>query len=166
MKLAVYSESATDEAVIRLFVDAIRGTPSTPVDPPRLAARGWPSVREILPTVIGRAHWQGADALAVVVDSDGSEVHTVAHDTARVEGCRVCDLQLRIEATRSGLAARPAGPRLLTAVGLPVPAIEAWLLAGEHRLASEAAWAQARQANTHHQIGFGSLARGVRGWEG
>jgi hypothetical protein len=51
MKVAVLSESPADEAAIRIMVDRLLGQETHPVALPPLRSRGWPSVREILPSV-------------------------------------------------------------------------------------------------------------------
>jgi hypothetical protein len=143
MKVAIFSESPADEAAIRVLVDAILGTPSEPAQLPSLRTRGWPSVLNTLPVVLKALHYgSDAEALVVVVDSDDSEVHTPAHATgaAARRDCRFCQLADRIETEQARLRTVPGRRLLKTAVGLAVPAIEAWLVAGTDPHVTEMAW--------------------------
>jgi hypothetical protein len=149
MKLAVFSESPADEAAIRILTDGLLGRPTEPADLPSLRTRGWPSVRNVLPTVIKHLHYGFyADALVVVVDSDLSPVHLPEHDLARVapEQCRLCQLRKVVNETLPIL--RPVKNRapLRVGLGLAVPSLEAWLRCGHDPHVTEAAWIVALQS--------------------
>src|SRR3954466_14894622 len=94
-KLAILSESPADEAAIAILAEAVLGQRFVRVQP-SLRARGWPSVAQVLPSIIRHLHFNtDADGLIVVVDSDDSVVHTAAHDAPEYYHplCRLCQLR-------------------------------------------------------------------------
>lgn len=142
MKLAVLSESPADEAALRVLVGYVLGEPLQVVTP-SLRARGWPSVEQVLPPILRHLHFNtDAQGLVVVVDSDDSPVHTAEHEAPGYHHplCRICRLRAVFRRTLKNLppAHGRAGP--LRAVGLAVPAIEAWLLCGRDEAVTEEAW--------------------------
>lgn len=142
MKVAILSESEADEAAYRILANAVLGVETRPVDL-RPRSRGWSSVVSILPAVIKQLHYRtDAEGLVVVGDSNHSPIHTPDHkpEVAAKEGCRLC--WLRRTADEALASCRPVAgrPPLRLAVGLAIPAIEAWLLCGRNSGASEAAW--------------------------
>lgn len=153
MKLAILSESPADEAALRVLVEFVLARPFATL-PLSLRARGWPSVEQVLPPIVRHLHFQtDADGLVVVVDSDDSVVHTPAHDAPGYHHpfCRICRLRHAFRRTVKNLPPRrPTGPgaatagpgagRVLRAIGLAVPAIEAWYLCGRDTSITEAAW--------------------------
>lgn len=149
MKVAVLSESSADEAAIRIIVNGILGeeTPDIPSLP--LRSRGWPSVIRVLPTVIKFLQYRSdAEALVVIVDSDDSPIHQSTHDQPGGEElrCRLCQLRRVSNEERSRLSAVPGRAELKLAIGLAVPAIEAWYLCGIDPQVSEATWARKLQS--------------------
>jgi hypothetical protein len=159
MKVAILSESAADEAAYRIWVDTLLGRPSEPVIPPPLRSRGWPAVKQVLPAVILHlCYHTDAEGLVVIVDSNHAPPHEAAHDetAAAAEGCRFC--QLRRIATQTLAKARIGGKQasLQVAIGLAVPAIEAWLLCDQTPSPSEATWRnglkQGRDPYTKQQL--------------
>lgn len=148
MKLAILSESPADEAALRLLVEHVLGEPLQLVAP-ALRARGWPSVEQVLPPILRHLHFHtDAHGLVVVVDSDDSPVHTEAHEAPGYHHpfCRVCRLRSVFRRTLKNLppARGRAGP--LRAVGVAVPAIEAWLLCGRDDAVTEAAWVAGQES--------------------
>ena len=154
MKLAILSESPADEAALCVLVEYVLGGPFTLVAP-NLRARGWPSVEQVLPGVLRHLYFNtDADGLVVVVDSDDSPVHTAEHEAPGYHHplCRICRLRAVFRRTIKNLPLREprpalAGgeqvmvqPRVLRAVGVAVPAIEAWLLCGRDASVTEEAW--------------------------
>lgn len=154
MKLAILSESPGDEAALHVLVGYVLGGPFTLVAP-TLRARGWPSVEQVLPPILRHLHFNTeADGLVVVVDSDDSPVHTAAHEVPGYHHphCRICRLRAVFRRTLKNLPSRqpqPASaardqskvqPRVLRAVGVAVPAIEAWLLCGRESSVTENSW--------------------------
>lgn len=144
MKIALLSESPADEAALRVLVEYVLGEPFIQVAP-ALRARGWPSVEQVLPPILRHLHFNtDADGLVVVVDSDDSVVHTAEHEAPGYfhPGCRICRLRGVFRRTIKNLPRAHGRDRVLRAVGLCVPAIEAWLLCGRDTSVTEAAWVQ------------------------
>jgi hypothetical protein len=142
MKLAILSESPADEAALRVLAGYVLGAPFTTV-PATLRARGWPSVEQVLPAILRHLHFNtAADGLVVVVDSDDSPVHTTEHEAPGYYHplCRICRLRAVFRRTVKNLPPAHGRTGVLRAVGLAVPAIEAWYLCGRDTSISEAAW--------------------------
>lgn len=142
MKLAILSESPADEAALRVLVGYVLGEPLHLVTP-SLRARGWPSVEQVLPPILRHLHFNtDARGLAVVVDSDDSPVHTEAHEAPGYHHplCRLCRLRAVFRRTMRNLPPARGRATPLRAIGLAVPAIEAWLLCGRDPQVTEAAW--------------------------
>lgn len=161
MKLAILSESPADEAALRVLAGYALGAPIELVVP-TLRARGWPSVEQVLPSVLRHLHFNTvAEGLVVVVDSDDSPVHTPEHEAQGYHHplCRVCRLRAvfrrtlknlprprpRFPQADSPVTAAPGRERVLRAVGLAVPAIEAWYLCGRDTAVTEAAWVRGQE---------------------
>jgi hypothetical protein len=148
MKVALLSESPADEAALRVLVGFVLGVPFDPVAP-SLRARGWPSVEQVLPAILRHLHFNtAADGLVVVVDSDDSPVHTAAHDAPGYFHplCRICRLRAVFRRTVRNLPPAHGRDRVLRAVGVAVPALEAWLLCGRDTSITEAAWVAGQAA--------------------
>jgi hypothetical protein len=144
MKVAILSESSADEAAIRIWVDAILGFKTTTVilDKRIRLHRGWPGVREDLSFVVRHLHYHtDADVLVVVVDSDSSLPHDQSHLSA-MANCRLCELRGKIRQIQSILKAVPGLRSMRVAIGLAVPAIEAWLQCDRDTHISETTWKQ------------------------
>src|SRR5712691_1897490 len=143
MKIAVVSEFTADEAAVKILVDAALGLETVLVASRRPRPRGWPSVLTLLPTIIKDLHYNSdADGLVVVADSDESPSHDNSHDLSGAENqaCRLC--QLRNTAAREIQRLTPVPDReiIKVAIGLAVPAIEAWYLCGMDTHVNEATW--------------------------
>jgi hypothetical protein len=155
MNIALLSESPVDEAALRVLVEYVLGQKFNQITP-SLRARGWPSVELVLPAILRHLHFNTrADGLVVVVDSDDTPVHTAEHEAPGYYHpyCRICRLRAVFRRSLKNLPSpRPRfGPpdpsypalgreRVLRAVGLCVPALEAWLLCGRDTSITEAAW--------------------------
>lgn len=142
MKLALLSESPADEAALRVLVTGLLGEPLQLVTP-SLRARGWPSVEQVLPSILRHLHFNtDARGLVVVVDSDDSPVHTPEHEAPGYHHplCRICRLRSVFRRTLKNLPAARGRTGPLRAIGLAVPAIEAWLLCGREAAVTEQAW--------------------------
>ena len=149
MKLAILSESPADEAALHILVGYVLGGPFTTVQS-ALRARGWPSVEQVLPPIIRHLHFNtDADGLVVVVDSDDSPVHTPDHEAPGYYHpyCRVCRLRAVFRRTSKNLPPAHGRARVLRAVGICVPALEAWLLCGRDTSVTEQAWLEGQRAN-------------------
>lgn len=145
MKIAVVSESPSDEAAIKVLIDAITGSESE-LASLRTRPGGWSAIFEVLPNIIKALHYGSPDveALVVVMDSDDSPPHQQSHDRPESEDseCRLCRARTTI---RAGLAkTQPLLNRsdLKTAIGLAVPAIEAWYRCGVDPRVGEVAWSR------------------------
>jgi len=147
MNVAILSESAADEAAVRLLVEAVLGQPVELV-PPRYRARGWGAIPDTIAATVPAVYYShsgSAEGLVVVLDSNSSPVHTGAVaalcDDVR---CRLCMARRAVARAVGKLRAVVHRGPLRTAVGLAVPAIEAWYLCGNDPNVSENAWVQAR----------------------
>lgn len=108
MKLAILGESSADEAALHAVVEGLLDGHVELSDLPPLRSRGWPSVRDVLPSVMKHLHYHSdADALVVVVDSNSSPPHASAHGATPEEQCRFCQLEAVTEGTKRQL--RPVG---------------------------------------------------------
>jgi hypothetical protein len=142
MKIGFYCESPADQAAMAVFTEAILGQPPEPINMD-LEAR---SVSELLDSLDGVFrgvyYLSDADGLVIVVDSDDTELHDLAHDTPGtvVENCRLCQVRRIIRRARSQLKPRPGRRELKVAIGLAVPAIEAWYLVGVNHEVGESGW--------------------------
>lgn len=144
MKLAILSESPADEAAVAVLAEAVLGRGITRVQP-SLRARGWPSVAQVLPSIVRHLHFNtDAEGLIVVVDSDDSVVHTAAHEAPGYYHplCRLCQLRAIFRQTTKKLPPARGRERVLRCVGVAVPAVEAWYLCGRDETVSESAWTQ------------------------
>jgi hypothetical protein len=144
MNVALLSESPADEAALReLVTGVLRVRPRFIA--PGFRARGWPNVAQLLPAVIRHLHFNtDADALVVTVDADDSVVHGAAHERPgyfHPHG-RMCQLRAVHRQTTKKLPPARGRERLLRAVGVAVPAIEAWYLCGRDPAVTEAAWVE------------------------
>ena len=142
MKLALLSESPADEAALRVLVEAVLGSSFTLVQS-SLRARGWPSVEQVLPPILRYLHFNtDADGLVVVVDSDDSPVHTVEHEAPSYYHpfCRICRLRAVFRRVLKNLPPAHGRDRVLRAVGVAIPAVEAWYLCGRDTSVTEEAW--------------------------
>ena len=150
MKIALLSESPADESAVRILAQSILGQAiDRPAPAFPLRARGWPSVLNVLPAVIKHFHFRtDAEALIVVADSNHSTPHRGAADEACGEAkCRLCKLRQAAEQTLQHLRDVPGRDKLRVAVGLAMPAIEAWYLCGRRKVpTSEIAWIQGRES--------------------
>lgn len=147
MKLGLLSESPADEAALCILLGAVLGATVEPVQPP-LRARGWPNVMQVLPAVMHHLQFQtDAFGLVVVVDSDDTRLHDANHaDPDKFHPlCRLCQLEMTIRRARKRWILPPDRAGLHTAVGLAVPAVEAWYLCGSDPEVGEAAWRRDRE---------------------
>jgi hypothetical protein len=147
MKLGLLSESPADEAALRILLEAVLNTSIETVQPP-LRARGWPNVMQVLPAVMHHLQFQtDAFGLVVVVDSDDTSLHEADHaDPNKFHPhCRLCQLEMTIRRARKRWAIPEGREPLHTAVGLAVPAVEAWYLCGRDNDVGEAGWLLARE---------------------
>lgn len=143
MKIAVVSEFTPDEAAVKILTDSILEVETELVASRRWRPRGWPSLLNLLPTIIKDLHYNtNADGLVVVVDSDETPCHDDSHEPAAFQSatCRLCQLRLVVAREVARLSAVPDREKLKFAIGLAVPAIEAWYHCGVDPHVNEATW--------------------------
>ena len=141
MKVAYFGESPADRAALRIFTEAILRRPTEQVPHAGLEHRGWPAVKGPLPAILKQLHYHtDADGFVFVVDSNGDPPHLPAHESAPEPRCRLCRLRGIAAETMAKVRPRAHMEPLKIALGLAVPAIEAWLLCGLDPHVSEAAW--------------------------
>lgn len=143
MKVAILSESSADEAAIRILLENILGRKIQEVPSLPLRSRGWPSVIRVLPTVLKYLHYRtDAESLVVIVDSDDSPIHQSEHDVigGKDSQCRLCQLRNVVSSETSRLRPVIGRSPIKTALGLAVPAIEAWYVCGLDPHVYEATW--------------------------
>lgn len=144
LQVAVLAEGEDDDAVAREIVAHIRGVAVEPVPVMSLRDRGKAAVLRQMPQVVSTVYYHtNADALVVLADNDLDVPHDPRTHTSSepFPGCRWCALHSALQTALARTRPVP-GRNLITAVGCPVPAIEAWLLAGATPEGSEAAWTQ------------------------
>lgn len=142
MKIVFFGESTADQEGLTVFTEGILG------EPPELVSMGLEGhgVTGVLNALNGvfRGVYYNSDAqgLVVVVDSDDTELHDPGHDETEEgrQGCRLCQVRKTIAQARRHLRVRPSRCELKVAIGVAVPAIEAWYLVGKEHQVGEAAW--------------------------
>jgi hypothetical protein len=141
MKIGFYGESRADQAAMAVFVEGILGEPPEPIGMD-LEGHGVTNVLNALDGVIRGVHWHSdAEALVVVIDCDDSELHDGTHNPgASANRCRLCRAKRIVDRALSQVKPRKDKPALKVAIGLAVPAIEAWYLVGKYHQVGEAAW--------------------------
>lgn len=108
-----------------------------------LEAHSVPGFFSALDGVFRGVHYNSdAEGLVVVVDCDDTELHDPSHNNPGGGGkrCRLCRACKIIAQAQEQIRPRQGRPALKIAVGLAVPAIEAWYLAGKNHKVGEAAW--------------------------
>ena len=151
MKIAILSESPVDDAVLRVLVEAILGQATEAIPFPFLRTRNWPSVLNDAPTVLKHLHFQtDAQGLVLVADSNHKPVHGPAHDQFEIgePQCRLCQLRSVVTETQRRLSPVAGRAELRVAIGLAVPALEAWLRCGVDAGVSESSWINGLKARS------------------
>jgi hypothetical protein len=167
MKLAVISESPADDAAVRVLVDAILGRTSEIVEVRSLRRRsGYSSLPALLEVAIPELHFNtDADALVLVVDSNGTPIHVPEHERpgGAVPECRLCSLRAAAARLLGRLKPRGHHAPLNVAIGLASPPVEAWYRCGIDPQATEAAWARDLAAGARAPERIRGLKRDVYG---
>ncbi len=158
MRIGFYCESPADQAAMAVFAEGVLGEPPEPINMD-LEAHGVMGVLSGLDGVFRGVHYNSdAEGLIVVVDCDDSVLHEPAHETlpSGEDRCRLCKLRRVIARVQGQLKPRQGRQGLKVAIGLPVPAIEAWYLVGKNHQVGEAAWmaglAARRPPHTRQQL--------------
>lgn len=150
MKVGFLSESPSDEAALQVLVEGVLGK-KIQVVRPSLRARGWPNVIQVLPAVISHLQLRTeADALVVVVDSDDTRVHDIDHEDPSkwTHACRLCQIYQVVDKTLKRVMRKSKRDPIQFALGLAVPALEAWYLCGKDEEVSEQAWVDILKGNS------------------
>jgi hypothetical protein len=145
MKIAIVSESPADEAAIKVLVDAIVGHATELVVAPRLRPNGWPSVLNLLPSIVKSLFYNSdVDGLVVVVDSDDSPIHDNSHDgsEAQQRDCRLCLLRATVALSLRRVSPVSGRAAVKAASGVAVPSIAAWYRCVIDPRVNEAAWSR------------------------
>ncbi len=142
MKIAFFSESTADESALRILVAGILDEEIEETDlPNRLQYRSSSHLDRDLPSVINGVYYNSnADAFIVASDSDDLPVHIAEHEIKENERCRLCRLRKAVETALIKLKEVAGREMLKVAIGVPVPAIEAWYLIGKNPHVSEFTW--------------------------
>lgn len=145
MKITIFSESPNDEAAIKILVESILGKEIEEV--PRqnqLRSRGIDSLLEYCTVVIRAAYYQTeSEAVIIVCDSNDKPVHIPEHEEAGNKDslrCRFCILKRKASETLASLKPIQNRKMIKVAIGVAVPAIEAWLICGQNLDVSEDKW--------------------------
>jgi hypothetical protein len=149
MRIGYHCESPADQAAMAVFTGGILGEKPEPINFD-LKARGVTGVINTLDGVFRGVHYNSdAEGLVVVVDCDDKDLHDPAHDSLgqASEECRLCQIRKIIDRVRKHLTPRQGRPELKVAIGLAVPAIEAWYLVGKNHQVGEPAWRAGLAAN-------------------
>ena len=150
MKIAIFSEDLTDEAALKILVKSIIGEEIEVVPyPNRLQSRGSGVLRDVPIVLRGVYYNTEAKFLIIVRDSDDTPVHKKEHDelnNKESENCRYCELRKEVKSALGNLTPTQGKENFKVAIGVAVPAIEAWLLCGVNPRVSEATWIN-RQKN-------------------
>lgn len=168
MKVAYFAESPADQAALTILTEAILNRKTEATQYAGLRHRGWPTVKGVLPVVLKELHYHtDAEGFVFIVDSNGSPPHLASHEppNQREPKCRLCQLRGIAEEELRKVRPRSSGPTLKIAIGLAVPAIEAWLLCGADPHVTEAAWINLLQQPKHGGMPYtkGSLKQQLYG---
>lgn len=149
MKIVFFGESPADQAAMAVFTEGILGETPEIINM-GLVGNGVTHVLNTLAGIfLGVYYHSDAEGLVIVVDSDDTELHDLEHDKPGNggENCRLCQARKIVDQARKSLKARAGRPGLKVALGLAVPAIEAWYLVGRERQVGEVAWRVGVAAN-------------------
>jgi hypothetical protein len=148
----VISESPADEAAVRILVEGILEKTTETILSAKSRPGGWTPIPRILPAVLRELYYHtDAEALVLVVDSNHSPAHQATHDqpSGAHPDCRLCILRDIAAQVQRGLRPRAGRASIRTAIGLAVPAIEAWYCCGADARVTEAAWINALQSGQY-----------------
>jgi hypothetical protein len=143
MNVAIVAESPADEAAIFVFAKALLGVELKSVISRLQRPGGIGALRRELRSIVREIYYNtDAEALLVVADSDDSPPHRAEHESEPDAKCRLCDLTQIVNSTLATLSRKGRPTELRVAIGLAVPAIEAWLLCGTNVHVTEQAYAR------------------------
>jgi hypothetical protein len=142
MKIAFFSESTADESALKILISGILEDEIEETDlPNKLIYRSSTHLDRDLPPVINAVYYNSnAEALVVASDSDDTPVHIREHENKENDKCRLCRLRKAVVSTLTKLKTLQGKDLLKVAIGVPVPAIEAWYLLGINPQVSSNYW--------------------------
>lgn len=141
MKIGFFSESSADQAAMAVFAEGLLGESPEPINMD-LQGHGVTGVLTALDGIFRGVHYNSdAEGLVIVVDCDDTDLHEPEHDEPgrAADKCRYCEVRKILARAQAQLKPRQGRPALKVAVGLAVPAIEAWYLVGKEHQVGEAA---------------------------
>jgi hypothetical protein len=125
---------------------------------------GWASViKNLQRTIRAVYYYTDADAIAIVIDSDDSPVHKPEHEEKTEPKCRLCEIVQILAGEK--IKPVPGRAMLKEAMGLAVPALEAWLLCGVNPRVGEASWERWLLTRGKREYDRKSLKRELYGTE-
>lgn len=143
MRVVILGESPVDQAAVGILARAVLPTLEIVKDHAIQFPRGWPGLLQTLPGILRALHFNypHVEGVITVADADHSPIHMRREGQAAEhirsvsfgsrETCRVCDLRSAVQRTLGPLPITPHRQEpLRVALGLAVPALEAWLLCG------------------------------------
>ena len=151
MKVAIVSESVADETALATLVAPLISGPLSLVSYRVRKHGGWTTLMQALPNIVCSVYYAtDAEGIIFVLDSDDAPIHNDQHNSSDPQNaeCRICQVEQTVAMALRRLHNRPVGAALQIAVGLAIPAIEAWFLCGVDHQVSEASWINARRQNT------------------
>jgi len=164
MKAAIISESPADEAAVKILASAVLRLRIEAVPAETVRAGGWSAALRAVSSELYRLHYKtDAQALIVVIDSDDTSVHDASHATAFAPDCRVCQVQSTVRRVQASLTSRADRTEVKIAIGLPVPAIEAWYQCGKDPHAAEARFIRDIESRERLAAARAQLKRDVYG---
>jgi hypothetical protein len=140
MKIGYYCESSADQAAMMVFTEGLFGERPEPINMD-LEAHSIPAFFSALDGVFRGVHYNSdAEGMVIVVDCDDTEIHVPTHERPgqAADNCRLCEIRKIMTRARNQLKPRQGRLDLKVAVGLAVPAIEAWYLVGSQHRVGEA----------------------------
>jgi hypothetical protein len=144
MKIAVLSEFTADEEAVHVLVKGVLGIQVEPVHHGYQARTGgWAPTINLASNAIRRLYYgTDAEGFVITVDSDTSPIHTSDHEVAGQQNpkCRLCQIKEKVDFTLNGLAPVRGRVPFRVAIGMAVPAIEAWYRCGQDGRVCEAIW--------------------------
>jgi hypothetical protein len=142
MKIAFFGESKSDDVTVKKIVERILNDEVEETDiRKRLIFRSSSHLDRNLDVVIRSIHFSSdAEFLVICSDSDDFPVHIAEHDKKENEKCRLCSLRKAVKRSLAKLSNVPNKRMLKVAIGVPVPALEAWLLFKTNPQVSENTW--------------------------
>jgi hypothetical protein len=156
MNVAILSESDYDEGAIGLIAQKLSPQKLSIISHNiKMPSRGWTAAMAVLGPVYLRLHYDpSAHGLVCVLDSDDTTPHTLEHETKNftVLGCRYCEMRRKLDALQKSAAsvAHRTFP-LRIAIGLAVPAIEAWYQCGVDVHSTEAHFQRLDVKQLYHE---------------